>query len=457
MTTHLTDDDRKRLLAEVRALAGASLQKLWLPSASVCVLQFRVPGRTELAVLDARLAMAALADERPTSPDSAPRSQATLRNALEGSTLIGAALVRPRSPRLDFSNGRSLIAENALLLVETASRRIVWASAGAQRRPGSTYPEWEEIDLGPATPLPERSELVRGALSAEEASGFAARRKEVIARLKSRAQKLRKTLAAVDEDAARAARADADRARAELLLPIASRIRRGAREAQVEDWSRTDEKGKPAMVTIPLDPAVSAAELAARWLRKAKRYQAAAPRIAARRAEVSAELAAAESSLQRAQAASSAVELERELPSSKPEAGSLKPQARLPYRTFHSRNGARILVGRSARDNDTLTLRVARGNDLWLHTRDAKGAHVVIPGAGDAPDSTVLGDAALLAAHFSSFRGADGVEVAWTRCKYVRKPRGAPAGSVLVTQEKTLRVRLEPERLAELLRSEERV
>ena len=104
-----------------------------------------------------------------------------------------------------------------------------------------------------------------------------------------------------------------------------------------------------------------------------------------------------------------------------------------------------------------LTLRVARGNDLWLHTRDAKGAHVVIPGAGDAPDSTVLGDAALLAAHFSSFRGADGVEVAWTRCKYVRKPRGAPAGSVLVTQEKTLRVRLEPERLAELLRSEERV
>ena len=133
MTTHLTDDDRKRLLAEVRALAGASLQKLWLPSASVCVLQFRVPGRTQLAVLDARLAMAALADERPTSPDSAPRSQATLRNALEGSTLIGAALVRPHSPRLDFSNGRSLLPENALLLIETSSRRIVWASAGAQR------------------------------------------------------------------------------------------------------------------------------------------------------------------------------------------------------------------------------------------------------------------------------------------------------------------------------------
>src|SRR5436853_7694817 len=74
----LTDGDRARLLAEVRALAGAPLQKLWLPSAQVCVLQLRVPGRTVLAVADARLRMAALADERPTAPESAPRSQATL-------------------------------------------------------------------------------------------------------------------------------------------------------------------------------------------------------------------------------------------------------------------------------------------------------------------------------------------------------------------------------------------
>ncbi|MCA1827910.1 MAG: NFACT RNA binding domain-containing protein [Myxococcales bacterium] len=455
MTRSLTDEDRKRLLAEVRALAGASLQRLWLPSASACVLQFRVPARTQLVVVDARLPMAALADERPTSPESAPRSQATLRNAIEGSTLVNASLLRPSLPRLDFSNDRSLVADDALLLIETSSRRIVWASAGAQRRPGSIFPEWKEIDPGPPAPLPDRSSLVRDALSAEEASGFAARKKEVVARLRSRVQKLRKTQAAVDEDAARAARADADRALAELLLPIASRIHRGAREAQVEDWSRTDASGKPAIVTIPLDPAVSAPELAARWLRKAKRYQAAARRIAARRAEVAVDLAAAETSLQRAQAAATAAELlplEPEV--TKPAAAGRKPEPRLPYRTFLSHAGARILVGRSAKDNDALTLRVARGNDVWLHVRDRQGAHVVIPGAGDAPDSIVLGDAALLAAHFSSFRGTPGVEVAWTRCKHVRKPRGAPPGSVVVTQEKTLRVRLDPERLAALLETE---
>jgi len=77
----LTLERRARLLDGVRALAGANVQKLWLPSAAVAVLQLRVPGRTALAVLDARLGLAAVADDRPTSPESAPRSQATLRAA----------------------------------------------------------------------------------------------------------------------------------------------------------------------------------------------------------------------------------------------------------------------------------------------------------------------------------------------------------------------------------------
>ncbi|HET9753459.1 MAG TPA: NFACT RNA binding domain-containing protein, partial [Myxococcales bacterium] len=127
---------------------------------------------------------------------------------------------------------------------------------------------------------------------------------------------------------------------------------------------------------------------------------------------------------------------------------------RLPYRRFGAVGTAPILVGRSARDNDALTFRVARGNDVWLHVRGVQGAHVVIPGAGAAPDARTLGDASLLAVHFSSARGQDAVEVAWTRCKHVRKPKGAAPGSVIVTQEKVLRVRADEERLQALLRTE---
>lgn len=467
MPPTLTDAERKSLLLELRALAGATLQKLWLPSAQLCVLQLRVPGRNLLAVLDARLALAALIETRPTAAGSAPTSQATLRRALEGGQLKGAALQlaadrRTAAPRLDFETEhgpRSLVAEEALVLVDGA-RRIVWASSGAgtDRRPGAIFPPATELDLGTAAPLLARGELVRGALQREEEAGLLARRKEVAARLRAQVQKLRRTLGAVEEDASRAARADHDRARAELLLPLASRIPRGAREARVQDWSRTSEEGVPAEVVIALDPALSAVELAARWLRKAKRYQAAAGRIAARREEVAAQLAVAEALLQRVLLAVDAPSLslvESEVGAKRsPARRTAASGERLPYRTFRSRSGTPILVGRGARDNDALTLRVARGNDVWLHARGATGAHVVIPGAGASPDSDTLGDAALLAAHFSSYRGQGGVEVAWTRRKHVRKPKGAPAGSVIVTQEKTLQVRLDEARLAELLRTE---
>ena len=467
MSPTLTEAERKALLAELRALSGAALQRLWLPSAQICVLQLRVPRRTLLAVVDARLGMAALAESRPTAAESAPTSQATLRRALEGAQLKSASLQlaadrRAPAPRLDFETEhgpRSLIAEEALVLVDGA-RRIVWASsgAGADRRPGATFPEATELELGAVAPLPARGELVRGAMQREEEAGFAARRKEVAARLRTRAQKLRRTLAAVEEDAARAGRADHDRARAELLLPLASRIPRGAREARVPDWSHTSEEGVPAEVVIALDPSLSAVELAARWLKKAKRYQAAAARIAARRGEVAAQVAVSEALLQRALLAQDAPALllvEDELGAKRASAQRTAASGeRVPYRTFRSRNGAPILVGRGAKDNDALTLRVARGNDLWLHARGATGAHVIIPGAGEAPDSDTLADAALLAAHFSSQRGESGVEVAWTRRKHVRKPKGAFAGSVIVTQEKTLHVRLDEARLASLLRSE---
>jgi predicted ribosome quality control (RQC) complex YloA/Tae2 family protein len=428
------------------------------------VLQLRVPGRTQLVVLDARLGVAALADERPTSPEGAPRSQATLRNALEVARLAGvrmlrAADARAPSPWLEFETPegpRALFAEDALLLVGPG-RKVLWASSGARRRPGSIFPETLEVELGAGPALPGRAALLREAMREEEEKGLSARRREVVVRLKSRATRARRTLAAVESDAARAAEASEGRARAELLLPHASRIPRGAREARIPDWSRTDESGVPAEVVLQLDPALSAAENAARWLKRARRYLSAQERIEERQREVERELKAAESLLARAQAASDAAGLaavEAEAGPSQAPRARAKDAPRVPYRTFKSQGGAPILVGRSARDNDALTFKNARGNDLWLHARSATGAHVVVPGAGESPDARTLGDAALLAAHFSALRGETGAEVAWTRCKYVRKPRGAAPGSVTISQERTLRVRLDPERLAALLRSE---
>jgi len=473
------------MLAQLRALGPATLQKVWLPSASLAVLQLRVPGRTTLALIDARLVLAALVDERPTSTEATPRSQATLRAALEGATLSAArfevergeeASDRNASVRLAFETEagvRALVAEpriGALLLLAPAGEgreRIVWAGSGGDpsRRPGSEYREVVPVEPGQAaasiTTGGETAdrEVLRDAVAAEEAKGVSARRKELEKRLRAKAQKLRRTLAAIDEDKARAGAAAEDRRKGELLVAHAASVPRGAREARVPDYADLDADGSPREVVLKLDPALSARDNAARWFKRAQRYGAALSRIAARRAEVSQALEGTLALLERTgevrdAAALRALEAEAGAPVQQRAPTRGRPQRRLPYRSFTSQSGARVLVGRSARDNDEL-LRAARGNDLWLHARGVQGSHVIVPDPGEAPDPRTLRDAALLAAHFSGARGSAGAEVAWTRRKHVRKTKGAAPGAVTFTQDRTFRVRLDEALLKTLLATEE--
>lgn len=115
---------------------------------------------------------------------------------------------------------------------------------------------------------------------------------------------------------------------------------------------------------------------------------------------------------------------------------------KLPYRTYRSSGGIAIWVGRGAASNDALTFHAAAPDDVWLHARDAAGAHVVLrwPHA-DAPPARDLREAASLAAWHSKARGAAVVPVDWTRRKHVRKPRGAKPGTVILREERTIMAR----------------
>jgi predicted ribosome quality control (RQC) complex YloA/Tae2 family protein len=438
----LDADQKQRLLAEVRTLAGALLQKVWLQSPQLCVLQLRVPGKNHLVLLDARSPVCSLIEERPSPSQAAPKSQATLRNALEGARLLEVKLALPFVPWLDFETPRglrSLLALNGSLLLVDPQRKIWWAS----QKPPALIEEPRFVPLPAPAASPElRSQALH--------SSDDVRRRELTTRLKARIVRAQKTLKAVEADFERTQSAAADRSRAELLLPHASRIPRGAAQAKLPDWTSLGEDGAPRLLEVKLDPSLSAQENAARWLKKAKRLQAALPKILARQEDVRRELEQLRTLLDAPLA-----QLESALPSL-PARARKRDAPRLPYRIFFSSSGDRILVGRSAKDNDALTFKVARGNDLWLHVRGIAGSHVIVPGAGDSPDSRTLGDAALLAAHFSSSRGESAAEVAWTRCKYVRKAKGGAPGSVLISQERTLRVRNDPERLQALLRTEGR-
>jgi hypothetical protein len=122
-------------------------------------------------------------------------------------------------------------------------------------------------------------------------------------------------------------------------------------------------------------------------------------------------------------------------------------------RQFVSAEGYPILVGRNNEQNDRLTMRIAKGNDLWLHVGGGRpGSHVVIrlPKGKTASLETLL-DAGTLAVHFSKARGESRIDVVYTHKKHVRKPKGLPAGAVVPSQTKTLTVHLDEARLKRLL------
>jgi predicted ribosome quality control (RQC) complex YloA/Tae2 family protein len=115
-------------------------------------------------------------------------------------------------------------------------------------------------------------------------------------------------------------------------------------------------------------------------------------------------------------------------------------------RLLTSSDGLAILVGKTGRDNDRLTFKLAAAEDFWFHAAGVPGAHVVVrnPTRQARPPSGTLEEAAKAAAWYSDAKGKGQADVQWTRRKYVRRVRGAPAGTVTLKRCETIRVRPTP-------------
>ncbi len=105
---------------------------------------------------------------------------------------------------------------------------------------------------------------------------------------------------------------------------------------------------------------------------------------------------------------------------------------------FLSSDGFHIYVGKNNYQNDYLTLKFASKDDLWLHTKDIPGSHVIIRSEGREVPDTTIGEAALLAAYHSKGRYSANVPVDYTCVKHVSKPSGARPGMVIYREHKTL-------------------
>ena len=108
-----------------------------------------------------------------------------------------------------------------------------------------------------------------------------------------------------------------------------------------------------------------------------------------------------------------------------------------PYK-YTLTNGMTVLVGRNNKENDILTLKTAGNKDLWLHTKDIPGSHVIVQCGGAQPDEAASFEAAAIAAYHSKARGSENVPVDYVPVKYVKKPAGAKPGMVIFTNNRTV-------------------
>lgn len=225
----------------------------------------------------------------------------------------------------------------------------------------------------------------------------------------------------------------------DLLLTYGRDTPPGASSLRVPDHTSGG-----ALTDIPLDPALGPVENAQRYFRRYAKARAGTSAIPARIATLEATEMALREALVQIETAASTDDLyevhtdlvARRLVRRPPRT---RPAARTGPRRFEGPDGAVIVAGRSARENDHVTFHVAGPEDLWFHARALPGAHVILKTPA-APSEAAVAAAAEVAAYYSEGRSAALVAVDVAPRRRVRKARGAPPGAVIYEGERTLRV-----------------
>lgn len=220
---------------------------------------------------------------------------------------------------------------------------------------------------------------------------------------------------------------------AELVNANLYRLEKGAMFYDIENYYDNNE-----LVRIPADPSMTPQRVAQRYYKEYRKLQTAEEKLTELIAKGEQELVYLETVLDELTRSETEVDLalvREELVSGgylKPKSGAKRKPAKAPEpMRFESPDGFTVLVGRNNVQNDKLSLKTARKDDLWLHTQKIPGSHVIVVSEGRTiPDSTIV-FAAEVAAWYSKARQSALVPVDYTVVKNLKKPNGAPPGKVI--------------------------
>jgi predicted ribosome quality control (RQC) complex YloA/Tae2 family protein len=248
-----------------------------------------------------------------------------------------------------------------------------------------------------------------------------------------------RTIAALESDLEESAGADSAQRMGHSLLAQLDLISPGQTEVLLRDIF--DESGQSML--IALDPVLTPAANAARYLKRAARYtkrQEILPRRLKRLKEAERALKAQLKEVDRDPDSEEVIALAKkyEIEGDAQRSNEKKKEAH--PRRYRTTAGWSVWAGRNNRENDILTHKLAAQNDIWFHAHGYAGSHVILrlEGRGEIPDRRTLAQAAGVAAYWSKGRTAKKVSVVYTQVKYVTRPKGGAPGLAHLRREKSL-------------------
>lgn len=243
-----------------------------------------------------------------------------------------------------------------------------------------------------------------------------------------------------EADLQNCAKKDKFKEKADLISSYIYMIKKGDREIEVPNFYKSDSP----MVKISLDPMLSPAENAQKFYKKYRKSVTAEKVLKKEIEKGKSELEYLDTvldALSRAESESDISQLRIELAETgyiKKTSNINKKAKSLPPIEYTSSDGFKIAVGRNNRQNDNLTMKIAKKSDIWLHTQKIPGSHVIIFTEGrEVPDRT-LAEAASIAAWHSKAQNSDHVPVDYCFVKYVKKPPNSKPGMVIFSEYKTI-------------------
>ncbi len=455
------------LLSELD-LAGSLVQQIQQPTHETLVFELRSRrgGQRLFVSLSSRNVRLHSLSAPTANPAKPPRFVSFLRAHVRGGRIVEAAQVaHERIVRLAIQRGE----EECLLWIRlwpTAANVIATTPDGTiletfYRRPkrgeiagGSYNPQEQVRPLAPGREYAIRElpgeggfneRIERAYRLLEEKEEGDRLRTALLAELKARENGILVQKARLQKQIETLKDPERQRQLGDIIMANLQNVAPQAERLEAQDFHNG---GSP--VVIELDRRLSGPRNAERYYERASAARRGAERVAE-------ELATLERAL--AQVAARRAALEADLPlerlrSQRPEAASRRRQVVVPGLHFESSHH-RIMVGRTAADNDALLRSHVAGNDYWFHARDWPGAYVFVKAVrGKSVPLEVMLDAANLAVFYSKGRTVGSGDVYYTQVKFLRRARGGKKGLVIPTRERNLFIRLDTGRVERMRKAQ---